>query len=110
MKLHEYQAKSFFARESIPIPRSGLATTPLEAKQIAAEIGYPVVLKAQVLVGGRGKAGGILLVKDENDLDSAANTILNSKIKGISVHRILVEKAVDLHRKFTLASRSSSPR
>ena len=53
------------------------------------------MLKAQVLVGGRGKAGGILLVKDENDLDPAANAILNSKIKGISVQRILVEKAVN---------------
>ena len=52
MKLHEYQAKSYFSREGIPVPRSRLATTPAEAKQIAAEIGYPVVLKAQVLVGG----------------------------------------------------------
>jgi len=94
MKLHEYQAKAYFAREGIPIPRSGLATTPIEAKQIASEIGYPVVLKAQVLVGGRGKAGGILLVKDENDLDPSANSILNSKIKGISVQRILVEKEI----------------
>ena len=102
MKLHEYQAKSYFAREGIPIPRSRLATTPAEAKQIAAEIGYPVVLKAQVLVGGRGKAGGILLVKDENDLDPAANTILNSKIKGISVQRILVEKAVNFTQEIYL--------
>lgn len=94
MKLHEYQAKAYFAREGISIPRSGLATTPIEAKQIASEIGYPVVLKAQVLVGGRGKAGGILLVKDENDLDPSANSILNSKIKGISVQRILVEKEI----------------
>ena len=102
MKLHEYQAKSYFAREGIPIPHSRLATTPAEAKQIAAEIGYPVVLKAQVLVGGRGKAGGILLVKDENDLDPAANTILNSKIKGISVQRILVEKAVNFTQEIYL--------
>ena len=102
MKLHEYQAKSFFAREGIPIPRSGLATTPAEAKQIAAEIGYPVVIKAQVLVGGRGKAGGILLVKDENDLEPAANSILNSKIKGISVQRILVEKAVNFKQEIYL--------
>ena len=102
MKLHEYQAKSYFNREDIPIPRSRIASTPAEAKQIAAEIGYPVVLKAQVLVGGRGKAGGILLVKDENDLDPAANDILNSKIKGISVQRILVEQAINFTQEIYL--------
>lgn len=75
MKLHEYQAKQFFAREGIPVPKSGLANTPNEARQVAAEIGYPVVLKAQVLSGGRGKAGGIRLVKNDSEIDSASNLI-----------------------------------
>ncbi|MFZ3070368.1 MAG: ADP-forming succinate--CoA ligase subunit beta [Anaerolineaceae bacterium] len=102
MKLHEYQAKSYFSREGIPVPKSGLATTPAEAKQIASEIGYPVVLKAQVLVGGRGKAGGVRLVKNESEAELGSNQILNSKIKGISVQRILVEKAVTFQKELYL--------
>lgn len=102
MKLHEYQSKSYFSREEIPIPKSGLATTPSEAKQIASEIGYPVVLKAQVLVGGRGKAGGIRLVKNEEEAELISTQILNSRIKGISVKKILVEKAVSIQQEFYL--------
>jgi len=102
MKLHEYQAKLFFAREGIPIPKSGLANTPNEARQVAAEIGYPVVLKAQVLSGGRGKAGGIRLVRNDGEIDSTANLILNSQIRGIPVQRLLVEKAVDFSREIYL--------
>ena len=102
MKLHEYQAKQFFAREGIPVPKSGLANTPNEARQVAAEIGYPVVLKAQVLSGGRGKAGGIRLVKNDSEIDSASNLILNSEIHGIPVQRLLVEKAVVFSQEFYL--------
>ncbi len=102
MKLHEYQAKLLFAREGIPIPKSGLANSPIEARQMAAEIGYPVVLKAQVLSGGRGKAGGIRLVRSEAEIETTANLILNSQIRGIPVQRLLVEKAVDFSREFYL--------
>ena len=102
MKLHEYQSKSYFSREEIPIPKSGLANTPSEAKQIASEIGYPVVLTAQVLVGGRGKAGGIRLVKNEEEAELISTQILNSRIKGISVKKILVEKAVSIQQEFYL--------
>lgn len=102
MKLHEYQAKQFFAREGIPVPKSGLANTPNEARQVASEIGYPVVLKAQVLSGGRGKAGGIRLVKNDSEIDSASNLILNSEIHGIPVQRLLVEKAVIFSQEFYL--------
>jgi succinyl-CoA synthetase (ADP-forming) beta subunit (EC 6.2.1.5) len=58
MKLHEFQSKQLFARYGIPIPRGKVATSPEEARAIAKELGKPVVVKAQVLVGGRGKAGG----------------------------------------------------
>lgn len=102
MKLHEYHAKQFFAREGIPVPKSGLANTPNEARQVASEIGYPVVLKAQVLSGGRGKAGGIRLVKNDSEIDSASNLILNSEIHGIPVQRLLVEKAVVFSQEFYL--------
>ena len=102
MKLHEYQAKQFFAREGIPVPKSGLANTPNEARQVASEIGYPVVLKAQVLSGGRGKAGGIRLVKNDSEIDSASNLILNSEIHGIPVQRLLVEKTVVFSQEFCL--------
>jgi succinyl-CoA synthetase beta subunit len=102
MKLHEYQAKLFFAREGIPVPKSGLANTPIEARQVAAEIGYPVVLKAQVLSGGRGKAGGVRLVRNDSEIESNANLILNSQIRGIPVQRLLVEKAVDYSGEFYL--------
>lgn len=85
-----------------PVPKSGLANTPNEARQVAAEIGYPVVLKAQVLSGGRGKAGGIRLVKNDSEIDSASNLILNSEIHGIPVQRLLVEKAVVFSQEFYL--------
>lgn len=102
MKLHEYQAKLFFSREGIPVPKSGLANTPIEARQIAAEIGYPVVLKAQVLSGGRGKAGGIRLVRGDAEIETTANLIFNSEIRGIPVHRLLVEKAIEFSQEFYL--------
>ncbi len=102
MKLHEYQAKSILSAEGVHIPESGLATTASEAKQIALELEYPVVLKAQVLTGGRGKAGGIKLVKNDSETESAACEILNSHIKGISVQKILVEKAISFQQELYL--------
>lgn len=93
MKLHEFQTKSIFRQEGIPVPTSFLASNSEQAKQIAAEIGFPVVLKAQVLVAGRGRAGGVRLVKNEDEAEAASNAILNLTIKGISVQHILVEKA-----------------
>ena len=64
MKIHEYQAKQIFARYKLPLPDGDVATTPDEAKEIAAKIGKPVMVKAQVHVGGRGKAGGIKKADD----------------------------------------------
>jgi succinyl-CoA synthetase beta subunit len=72
MKLHEYQSKLIFSRQGIPIPQGRLASTPSEAKQIADEIGLPVVLKAQVLSSGRGRAGGVRLVKTQEEVQTEA--------------------------------------
>jgi succinyl-CoA synthetase beta subunit len=95
MKLHEYQAKGVFADAGLPVPDSKLASTTDEVVDAAAEIGYPVAVKAQVQVGGRGKAGGIKLVDDEAEARDAADDILGMDLKGLHVDRVLVEEAVD---------------
>ncbi|HMB50909.1 MAG TPA: ADP-forming succinate--CoA ligase subunit beta [Natronoarchaeum rubrum] len=95
MKLHEYQAKQVFADAGIPTPASQLAESVDEVVAAAEEIGYPVAIKAQVQVGGRGKAGGIELVESEGEARDAAESILGMDLKGIHVDRVLVEEAVD---------------
>ncbi|WP_257299962.1 ADP-forming succinate--CoA ligase subunit beta [Haloarchaeobius sp. FL176] len=95
MKLHEYQAKQVFADAGIPTPPSTLADNVDDAVAAAEEIGYPVAIKAQVQVGGRGKAGGIKLVDDADEAREAADAILGMDLKGIHVDRVLVEGAVD---------------
>lgn len=95
MKLHEYQAKRRFADAGIPTPTFELASDTNEVLAAAAEIGYPVAIKAQVKVGGRGKAGGIELVADEDEARAAADRILGMDLKGYHVDKVLVEEAVD---------------
>ena len=95
MKLHEYQAKEVFAEAGIPTPDSELARTVDETVEIAEDIGYPVAIKAQVHVGGRGKAGGIKLVDDTEEAREAADAILGMDLKGYTVESVLVEEAVD---------------
>ncbi|WP_135364223.1 ADP-forming succinate--CoA ligase subunit beta [Halosimplex halophilum] len=95
MRLHEYQAKQVFSDAGIPTPASDLAGTVDEAVAAAEEIGYPVAVKAQVHVGGRGKAGGIKLADDESEAREAAEDILGMDLKGYTVDRVLVEEAVD---------------
>jgi succinyl-CoA synthetase beta subunit len=95
MRLHEYQAKEVFADAGIPIPDSELATTVEEAVAAAESIGYPVAVKAQVHVGGRGKAGGIELAENESEARGAAESILGMDLKGFQVDRVLIEEAVD---------------
>ncbi len=95
MKLHEYQAKGIFSDAGIPTPRFELATDVDEVLAIAEETGYPVAIKAQVQVGGRGKAGGIKLVKDETEAREAATSILGMDLKGYTVDRVIVEEAID---------------
>ena len=95
MKLHEYQAKGLFADAGIPTPDSQLAETADEVVTAAEEIGYPVAVKAQVQVGGRGKAGGIELAETEEEAREAAENIIGMDLKGLHVDRVLVEEAVD---------------
>jgi succinyl-CoA synthetase beta subunit len=95
MKLHEYQAKQVFADAGIPTPGSTLAESADEVVARADELGYPVAVKAQVHVGGRGKAGGIELVESADEARAAAESILGMDLKGYTVDRVLVEEAVD---------------
>ena len=102
MKLHEYQSKQLFAQHGVPIPKGSVATTPQEARRIAEELGCPVVVKSQVLVGGRGKAGGIRLAQAPEDAERAAAEILNLEIKGLPVRKVLLDKAADIQKEIYL--------
>ena len=93
MKLHEYQSKTIFAKYGIPIPKGRVAATADEAKQIAEELGGRVVIKSQVLVGGRGKAGGVKVAKDADEAAELAGQILAMSIKGLPVRKVLVDEA-----------------
>ena len=103
MKLHEYQSKLLFAQRSIPIPRGKVATTAQEAGDIADELGGRVVVKSQVLVGGRGKAGGIRLAKSATEAEELARQILSMTIKGLPVRKVLVDEAADIKTEIYLA-------
>ena len=96
MKLHEYQAKEILARAGIPIPDGRLATTPNEAEAAAKAIAAPVAIKAQVHIGGRGKAGGIKIAKTPAEAKAAAGAILGMDIKGLRVEKVYVERAADV--------------
>ena len=100
MDLLEYQGKQFFASFDIPVSPGDAATTVDEAVEIAERIGYPVVVKAQVHVGGRGKAGGVKLADDEAAVREHAGTILGLDIKGHIVKIIWIEKASDIAEEY----------
>ncbi|MCC7118025.1 MAG: ADP-forming succinate--CoA ligase subunit beta [Anaerolineales bacterium] len=93
MKLHEYQSKTIFSKYGIQIPKGRVAATPQEAKQIADELGGRVVVKAQVLVGGRGKAGGVKLANNSAEAEQLATQILAMEIKGLPVRKVLIDEA-----------------
>lgn len=95
MRLHEYQAKRRFADAGIPTPEFALATSIDEVLAATEDLGYPVAIKAQVKVGGRGKAGGIELADTEAEARAAAERILGMDLKGYTVNRVLVEEAID---------------
>ena len=96
MDLFEYQGKSLFAEVGVPVPDGRVARTPAEARGAAAELGGTVVVKAQVQVGGRGKAGGIKLAADPDEAEARASEILGMDIKGHTVHLVWVERASDI--------------
>jgi succinyl-CoA synthetase beta subunit len=102
MKIHEYQGKEIFAKYGVPIPQGRVAFTPDEAATIAAEIGKTVVVKAQVHVGGRGKAGGIKLAKTPDEAREVASQIIGMDIKGLTVEKVLVEEAADIKEEYYL--------
>ena len=102
MRLQEYQSKLLFAERGIAIPQGALAAAPEEARRIAEDLGSAVAVKAQVLVGGRGKAGGVRLAGTPEEATEAATAILKMQIGGYPVHKLLVEEAVDIRQELYL--------
>ena len=100
MDLFEYQGKQYFSRFDIPVSPGGVADTVEEALRVAARVGFPVVVKAQVKVGGRGKAGGVKLAATEDEVRTHAGAILGLDIKGHVVKRLWVEHASDIEKEY----------
>jgi succinyl-CoA synthetase beta subunit len=96
MDLLEYQGKQLFARHGVPVPSGAPASTVEQAVAAADEIGYPCVIKAQVLIGGRGKAGGIKVAQNHAEAEEHARAILGMDIRGFTVHEVWVEAASDI--------------
>ena len=96
MDLYEYQGRDLFARHGLPVLDGGVATTPEEARAIAERLGGRVVVKAQVKVGGRGKAGGVKLAADADEAEARATDILGMDIKGHTVHKVMVTETADI--------------
>ncbi|MFN2628067.1 MAG: ADP-forming succinate--CoA ligase subunit beta [Gaiellaceae bacterium] len=103
MDLYEYQGKELFKRFGIPVSEGRLAETPAEARQAAEELGGQVVVKAQVLTGGRGKAGGVKLAADPADAEAKAQDILGLAINGHIVRRLWIERASDIAKEYYLS-------
>jgi succinyl-CoA synthetase beta subunit len=103
MDLLEYQGKQLFAKHGVTVPEGRPATSVQEAVEAADSLGYPVVIKAQVLIGGRGKAGGIKLAKDRAEAEEHANAILGMDIRGFTVHELYVEKASEIDEEYYAA-------
>jgi succinyl-CoA synthetase beta subunit len=104
MKLHEYQARELLARYKVPVTGGGVATTPQEARAIAEQIGARVVVKAQVFVGGRGKAGGVKLANTPDEAEAVAAQILGMDIKGLTVEKVLVAEAISYQKEIYLSA------
>jgi succinyl-CoA synthetase beta subunit len=104
MKLHEYQARDVLAKYGIPVTRGGVAVTPGEARAVAESIGGPVVVKAQVFVGGRGKAGGVKLADTPEQAEQVASQILGMAIKGLTVEKVLVAEAISYTKEIYLSA------
>ncbi len=103
MDLYEYQGKELFRRVGIPVGEGRLATTPGEARQAAEVLGGPVVVKAQVLTGGRGKAGGVKLAANAHEAEEHAKNIIGLDIKGHVVKRLWIEQASDIAKEYYLS-------
>src|SRR5436190_6208649 len=103
MDLLEYQGKQLFSKNGVPVPDGRPASSVPQAVDAADELGYPVVVKAQVLIGGRGKAGGIKLAKDRHEAEEHAQAILGMDIRGFTVHELYIEKASDIAEEYYAA-------
>jgi succinyl-CoA synthetase beta subunit len=103
MDLLEYQGKQLFAKHGVPVPDGRPATAVPEAVKVAEELGFPVVIKAQVQIGGRGKAGGIKLATDRHEAEEHATAILGMDIRGYTVHELYVEKASEIDEEYYAA-------
>src|SRR6476646_11432348 len=103
MDLYEYQGKELFRRVGIPVGEGRLATTPGEARQAAEVLGGPVVVKAQVLTGGRGKAGGVKLAGGPDEAEQQAKAILGLDINGHVVRKLWIESASELAKEYYIS-------
>src|SRR5881398_3462399 len=103
MDLYEYQGKELFRRFGIPVSEGRLASTPVEARVAAEELGGQVVVKAQVLTGGRGKAGGVKLANGPADAEQKAREILGLDIRGQVVRKLWIEQASDIAKEYYLS-------
>jgi succinyl-CoA synthetase beta subunit len=103
MDLLEYQGKQLFLKHGVPVPEGRHAASVPEAVEAAEELGYPVVIKAQVQIGGRGKAGGIKLAGDRAEAEAHAEAILGMDIRGFTVHEVYVEKASEIDEEYYAA-------
>ena len=103
MDLYEYQGKQLFRRFGIPVSEGRLATSPEEARAAAVELGGQVVVKAQVLTGGRGKAGGVKLADGPADAEQKAREILGLDIRGHVVRKLWIERASDIAKEYYLS-------
>src|SRR3954463_4337061 len=103
MDLLEYQGKQLFAKHGVPVPSGKPATTVADAVEAAEALGFPVVIKAQVQIGGRGKAGGIKLASNRDEAEQHADAILGMDIRGLTVHELYIEKASDIAEEYYAA-------
>ncbi|MBU7013105.1 MAG: acetate--CoA ligase family protein, partial [Theionarchaea archaeon] len=102
MRLYEFEAKHLMEKNKIPVPQSMLIRTPDEAKKAAEDLGK-VALKAQALVGGRAKAGGIVFAETPEEARKKAENLLSMKISGYDVHSVLVEKCMNIKKELYLS-------
>jgi len=98
LKLFEYEAKNILSKHGVPVPQGGLASDPRQAREVAARLKMPVAVKAQVLVAGRGKAGGILFANSVEETEKTAEKLLDMQIKGIPVKSVWVEEKIQVKR------------
>ncbi|MCK4926507.1 acetate--CoA ligase family protein, partial [Candidatus Aerophobetes bacterium] len=102
MRIHEYEAKNLFKQSKIPVPRGNVATSPEAARRVAGQIGLPVTIKAQVLIGGRGRAGGIKFSEDLGEVEELTRKVLGMEIKGYEVDSVLVEEKLEVKEELYL--------